>query len=687
MPGRNGQSAVAACYDPQHYGSARAAHHEWVKRRRSLTDWPHFITARRHALAPLLRVMLIVIQFPFADLRAFLDTDDVRVPISTTFSEQSLTGTSQDFGGTVPAPFLRSVGALRKRRQDARYAGESLYFDGHRAVVFANGFERVPDSARRSADSRHRLLPALPGVPGRPPTGPVRTGPAPGFGGREALDGAAMLSLLTSCFEVPVTVPPDRATIPMVRAGARLAAGLLRATTYLRSPTPPAWTMAARMPAVLVEYGTRELLAPPPRARSVSLEQARGTPTRGERPQLRQGVRQHLVSQHWCRGGDQGLVRRRRRRQRAGRGAPVADQPCSGITPSARSWPMCSICVLIPDRLTMRGPDLAHEALRGYVVRAAARLSRAQRFGFDQAPIANAVADIATAAGVVDQANVSRYNELWEDLVRVLDVDLFTRLFDALRQLPMGSPLEAAQLKALLRQGQRRPRKVAVSYAHADDRLMKSFASHLEIAVRERMVDPWDDRWIVAVWDWRNDIDRRFRDADVVVLLVSDEFLQSKYGMDVEVPLVLQRARHATRRSWCPLSCVRATGRRRSSRHALTQIFGRGLPPGAKIQGASNRCAPALLLVLLPLAAAAADDPLGRRQPRERATWPRCGRSSRRATTSTPPAPTAPRRCTGRSGRRSGTVEALIRAGARVNAATRSGCRRSTSPPGTATRR
>ena len=106
----------------------------------------------------------------------------------------------------------------------------------------------------------------------------------------------------------------------------------------------------------------------------------------------------------------------------------------------------------------------------------------------------------------------------------------------------MGSPLEAAQLKGLLRQGQRRPMKVAVSYAHADDRLMKSFASHLEIAVRERMVDPWDDRWIVAGSDWRNDIDRRFRDADVVVLLVSDEFLQSKYCMDVEVPLVLERA-------------------------------------------------------------------------------------------------------------------------------------------------
>ena len=484
--------------------------------------------------------MLIVIQFPFADLRAFLDTDDVRVPISTTLSELSLTGTS-DFGGTAPAPFLRGVGALRKRRQGASYAGESLYFDGNRAVVFENGFESVPDPRGGPPIPVTVFFRRFQAFQDDHQLARYELALLLDLGGREALDGAAMLSLLTSCFEVPVTVPPDRATVPMVKAGARLAARLLRATTYLRSPTPPAWTMAARMPAVLVEYGTRELPAPPQRARTVGLAQSEGMRLAVSGVSfdkvfvstwfLSTGV--EAVTKGWF---DSDVVANARDMARQLRINLLRHHAEREVLAYALD------CVLIPDRLTMHGPDLVHEALRSYVVRAAARLSRRQRFGFDQAPIASAVADIATAAGVVDQANVSRYHELWEDLVRVLDVDLFTRLSALLPHLPMGSLDEAAQLKALLRQGQRRPRKVAVSYAHADDRLMKSFASHLEIAEREGMVDSWHDRWIVAGSDWRDDIDRRFRDADVVVLLVSDEFLQSKYCMDVEVPLVLERA-------------------------------------------------------------------------------------------------------------------------------------------------
>ena len=192
--------------------------------------------------------------------------------------------------------------------------------------------------------------------------------------------------------------------------------------------------------------------------------------------------------------------------------------------------------------LSVLGPDLAHAALRTYLVRSSARLTREQRFGIAQGPITTGIAEVEAAAGFVDRRDMSRYAEAWEQLAQVLDGELFAKLAEALRRLPMGTAEETAGLRTLLRQGQRPPRKLAVSYAHEDDRLMKSFAAHLDGAVQDGMVAPWDDRWIPAGSDWKAEIDRRFLEADIVVPLVSPDFLASRFCMDIEMPMVFERA-------------------------------------------------------------------------------------------------------------------------------------------------
>lgn len=69
-------------------------------------------------------------------------------------------------------------------------------------------------------------------------------------------------------------------------------------------------------------------------------------------------------------------------------------------------------CVLVPGRLVTQGPSLGSAALCDYLVRSAARLTRGQRFGLEQVPIAQALVDAETAAFAVDHSGEGRYREL-----------------------------------------------------------------------------------------------------------------------------------------------------------------------------------------------------------------------------------------------------------------------------------
>jgi hypothetical protein len=338
---------------------------------------------------------------------------------------------------------------------------------------------------------------------------------------------------------MPVRIPPATDPVPLVTAGEALARGLLRDTTRRRSVRPPDWVLAPGAPTVLVEYGARELSELPRGARRVAIDESADlqlavSGLRFNRMPvitwfLHTGIDavEKVGPADDVEAGSRDMARQLRinlMRHHAEREALTYTLEC-----------------LRDALITVHGPNLPHAELRSYLVRAAARLTRKERFGVTQAPIVAGIADIEAAAGFVDRADLSRYSESWEQLASVLDPDLFTSLFDALRRLPMGSPEETAGLRTVLRKGQRPPRKLAVSYSHKDDRLMRSFAAHLDEAVREGMIAPWDDRWIPAGAEWKPEIDRRFMEADIVVALVSEDFLASSYCMTEEMPRVQER--------------------------------------------------------------------------------------------------------------------------------------------------
>ncbi|MFL6203401.1 MAG: TIR domain-containing protein, partial [Thermoanaerobaculia bacterium] len=82
---------------------------------------------------------------------------------------------------------------------------------------------------------------------------------------------------------------------------------------------------------------------------------------------------------------------------------------------------------------------------------------------------------------------------------------------------------------------------IFISYSHKDEAWKDRLASHLGVLAKQELLDLWDDRRIGAGEEWFEEIEAAIEDADVAVLLVSADFLNSKFILEEEVPRFLQR--------------------------------------------------------------------------------------------------------------------------------------------------
>jgi hypothetical protein len=83
--------------------------------------------------------------------------------------------------------------------------------------------------------------------------------------------------------------------------------------------------------------------------------------------------------------------------------------------------------------------------------------------------------------------------------------------------------------------------RVFISYAHHDEPQRRRLDVHLAPLRREGLILPWNDRMIDAGADWAGEIDRNLAAADVVLLLVSADFVASDYCYEKEMRLALER--------------------------------------------------------------------------------------------------------------------------------------------------
>lgn len=83
--------------------------------------------------------------------------------------------------------------------------------------------------------------------------------------------------------------------------------------------------------------------------------------------------------------------------------------------------------------------------------------------------------------------------------------------------------------------------RIFISYSHNDEAIKDRLVKHLRVLQFENIVqDVWDDSRIAAGADWRANISDAMMSADVGVLLISVDFLTSRYIREQEVPELLK---------------------------------------------------------------------------------------------------------------------------------------------------
>jgi formylglycine-generating enzyme required for sulfatase activity len=83
--------------------------------------------------------------------------------------------------------------------------------------------------------------------------------------------------------------------------------------------------------------------------------------------------------------------------------------------------------------------------------------------------------------------------------------------------------------------------EVFCSYSHADEALWGELEKHLEVLRRTGLIKIWSDRAIGVGEQWAGAIDSHLESAQFILLLISADFLASKYCMDVEVIRAIER--------------------------------------------------------------------------------------------------------------------------------------------------
>jgi hypothetical protein len=82
--------------------------------------------------------------------------------------------------------------------------------------------------------------------------------------------------------------------------------------------------------------------------------------------------------------------------------------------------------------------------------------------------------------------------------------------------------------------------QVFVSYAHKDERLRSELDKHLTLLKRKGIVDVWYDRKILPGTDFGAEIDNRLSGSQLVLFLVSPDFLASGYCYEKEMARAMQ---------------------------------------------------------------------------------------------------------------------------------------------------
>ncbi len=87
------------------------------------------------------------------------------------------------------------------------------------------------------------------------------------------------------------------------------------------------------------------------------------------------------------------------------------------------------------------------------------------------------------------------------------------------------------------------PIKVFISYARQDEVFKDELIRHLNPLVRNNTIKSWHDGILMVGEEWEPSIKKQIEEADVILLLISPDFMASDYIDDVEISKSLDRSR------------------------------------------------------------------------------------------------------------------------------------------------
>ena len=94
-----------------------------------------------------------------------------------------------------------------------------------------------------------------------------------------------------------------------------------------------------------------------------------------------------------------------------------------------------------------------------------------------------------------------------------------------------------------MRELQLSPNSVEVffSYSHQDEQYRDKLAKHLSILQRQGVISGWYDGDISAGAEWDKEIKAHLDSAQIILLLISDDFLASDYCWEIELTRAMER--------------------------------------------------------------------------------------------------------------------------------------------------
>lgn len=82
---------------------------------------------------------------------------------------------------------------------------------------------------------------------------------------------------------------------------------------------------------------------------------------------------------------------------------------------------------------------------------------------------------------------------------------------------------------------------IFLSYSHKDEELKEQLDAHLASLKRNNLIKTWNDRAIVVGDEWDSVIKKQLEESDIILLLVSANFIASDYIWKVEITEAMKR--------------------------------------------------------------------------------------------------------------------------------------------------